>query len=276
VTHSADEIAYWLELAEARVYAETYLRMQGDALAPAALVDGDSVAFWLGALDVGLFNRSIGLGIGRVAAEADVDMVLGAFRTAGVSQYVIQVSPFARPSALERWLEVRGLRRGRRWAKVWRDTRDLPHEGTSLRIERVGLEHRDAWVAVVLAAFEMPEQLGPMIGSPFEQPGWSHYLALDGDTPVGTAAMRVLEDVAWLGFGATLESHRGRGSQGAMFAVRLRDARDAGVQLCITETGEDLPEDPNPSYRNMLRSGFRLAYLRQNWLPPAPAEAPRS
>ena len=25
---------------------------------------------------------------------------------------------------------------------------------------------------------------------------------------------------------------------------------------------------PNPSYRNMLRAGFRLGYLRRNWLPP--------
>jgi GNAT superfamily N-acetyltransferase len=274
VTHSADELAYWLEVAEARVYAETYLHAIGDALDPHAVVDGDGATFWLGGLDVGFFNRCIGLGIGQPATEAAVDAVLSAFRAGGASQFVVQVSPFARPSSVERWLEQRGLRRGRRWAKVWRDTEDLPTEQTSLRIERVGLAERDAWVTVVLAAFEMPAELGPMIGSTIELPGWSHYLALDGETPVGTAAVRVMGDVAWLGFGATLDSYRGRGSQSAMFARRLRDAHEVGVRLCITETGEDLPDEPNPSYRNMLRSGFRLAYLRQNWLPPAPEGSP--
>jgi hypothetical protein len=37
----------------------------------------------------------------------------------------------------------------------------------------------------------------------------------------------------------------------------------------VTETAEDTPERPNPSDRNMLRAGFRLAYLRDNVMPPA-------
>lgn len=83
-------------------------------------------------------------------------------------------------------------------------------------------------------------------------------------------------DVGWLGFGATLESHRGQGSQSAIFARRIRAAADLGVKLLITETGEELPDRPNPSYRNMLRAGFRLAYPRQNWLEPATPDAPEA
>jgi hypothetical protein len=30
-----------------------------------------------------------------------------------------------------------------------------------------------------------------------------------------------------------------------------------------SETYEDTPEHPNPSYRNMLRNGFKLAYLQK-------------
>ena len=89
---------------------------------------------------------------------------------------------------------------------------------------------------------------------------------------MSAGATFVTADVAWLGFGATLESHRGRGGQSAMFARRLADARIAGCRLAITETGEDTPEEPNPSYRNMLRAGFELAYLRPN-LVRRPAEA---
>ena len=44
--------------------------------------------------------------------------------------------------------------------------------------------------------------------------------------------------------------------------------------LIVTETGEDTPQAPNPSYRNMIRAGFRLAHFRDNWAPTAQAPAP--
>lgn len=270
MSHSADEIAYWLEAAEAKTYSEIYQRAPAGALDPHALVDDGAATFWLGELDVGFFNRSIGLGVGRPAGEADVDAAIRAFRSAARTNFVIQLSPFARPSAIEGWLEARDLRPGRRWAKLWRDTEDPPEERTQLEVRRLDVARRDAWIEVVLAAFEMPRELEPLIRVTFDAPGWSQYMAVDGDLVVGTAALNVLGDVAWFGFGATLESHRGRGSQSAMFARRIRDARAAGVRLCVTETGEDVADDPNPSYRNMLRAGFRLAYLRQNWLPNTP------
>ena len=56
-----------------------------------------------------------------------------------------------------------------------------------------------------------------------------------------------------------------------MFARRLHDARAAGCRFAVVETGEDTPEEPNPSYRNMLRAGFELAYFRHNWVRQAPS-----
>lgn len=160
------------------------------------------------------------------------------------------------------------MRRGGRWAKLWRDTAAPPTERTDLRIERVGPAHAENWSSVILEAFELPEQLGPFAAATIGQPDWYHYLAFDGDIAVGAGGLFVTGDVGWLGFGSTLESHRGRGAQSAIFARRIRDAADRGVKLLITETGEELPDRPNPSYRNMLRAGFRLAYPRQNWLEP--------
>ena len=272
MNRSPDEIAYWLEASEARVNAELYRATAGHPAGPEVVSDDDSATFLLRELDVGFFNRSVGLGVGRPATEADLDRVLAMYRDAGLTQYTIQVSPFARPAALEAWLEARGLRRGRRWAKLWRDTDDPPAERTDLRLERIGPEHANDWATVIRTAFEMPEMLDEVFRVVLGAPGWYHYLAFDGDLAVGAGAMRVLDDVAWFGYGATLASHRGRGSQSAVFARRIRDARDLGVRLCITETGEETPEEPNPSYRNMLRAGFRLAYQRQNWLPPKPPE----
>ena len=50
-------------------------------------------------------------------------------------------------------------------------------------------------------------------------------------------------------------------------AQRIRDGMALGCRWLITETGEDTPEHPNPSYHNMLRTGFKLAYHRANYMP---------
>ena len=65
---------------------------------------------------------------------------------------------------------------------------------------------------------------------------------------------------------ATLPPERGRGAQGALMARRMRDAAEMGCKWVITETGEETPDLPNPSYRNMVRLGFKLAYFRQNYI----------
>ena len=54
-------------------------------------------------------------------------------------------------------------------------------------------------------------------------------------------------------------------------ARRIEDGRALGCRWFVTETGEDTPERPNPSFRNMLRSGFALGYHRANYMPPARA-----
>jgi GNAT superfamily N-acetyltransferase len=100
--------------------------------------------------------------------------------------------------------------------------------------------------------------------------GWRHYLATDGETAVGAAAMYARGAWAWLGLAATLEEARGRGAQSALIARRIADAYAAGVRWLSIETAEDTPERDAPSFRNVVRQGFRVAYLRPNWLWKAP------
>lgn len=276
MTRSVRDIPYWLEMAEANAWADmvSALAEAGDALGGHVDSSNDGVTFALRSIDLGFFNRSVGLGAGRPATRSAIRRILRTFRDAGQTTFTIQVSPFARPSAIETWLEAAGMRRGGRWAKVWRDILDPPPERTDLRIEAIGPEHREGWNKVTLTAFEFPDLLTPFGEATLGRSDWHHFLAFDGDQAVGAGALYVMGDVGWLGFGATLESHRGRGSQSAIFARRIRAAADLGVKLLITETGEELPDRPNPSYRNMLRAGFRLAYARQNWLEPAAPDAP--
>ena len=48
-------------------------------------------------------------------------------------------------------------------------------------------------------------------------------------------------------------------------ARRIEEGFNAGCELLVTETAEDLPEKPNPSFHNMMRTGFQLAYMRENF-----------
>jgi hypothetical protein len=67
--------------------------------------------------------------------------------------------------------------------------------------------------------------------------------------------------------GATLTQYRNRGGQSALLAARIEDAIAAGCRYLVTETWEEHPpESINPSYHNMLRMGFELAYARANYL----------
>jgi len=137
------------------------------------------------------------------------------------------------------------------------------------RLDRRGV--RRHFAAVCLAAFEMPDDLAPLLDPIVGAPGWSHYVGYDGDEAVTAGALYVEDGLGWLGWGSTLESHRGRGGQSAIFAARMRDARELGCRMVVTETGEEDEQDPvNHSYRNMVRLGFRLAYPRRNWVRTTP------
>ena len=154
---------------------------------------------------------------------------------------------------------------------MWHALETVPDASTGLRIERVGPEWAEVFGRLIVESFEFPDGLTGAAGVTIGASGWHHYIGFDGDIPVSTAAMRIEDGAAWFGFAATSPSHRGRGGQSAMFARRLHDAREAGCRFAVVETGEDTPEEPNPSYRNMLRAGFELAYFRHNWVRNAPS-----
>jgi len=102
--------------------------------------------------------------------------------------------------------------------------------------------------------------------APVGRPGWTHYGAWDGSDLVATGAMFTTGRVAWIAFAATKASHRGRGAQSSLIAERVRRASDLGCDWVITETAEELPDRPAPSYRNLRRLGFTDAYRRQNYV----------
>jgi hypothetical protein len=56
--------------------------------------------------------------------------------------------------------------------------------------------------------------------------------------------------------------------QRALLAHRCRQAEALGCRRVHTCTGEAVPGDPQHSYNNILRCGFRETYVRGNWAPP--------
>ncbi len=95
--------------------------------------------------------------------------------------------------------------------------------------------------------------------------GWRCYVALVDGEAQACGAMLIDGGVAAFGIGATLEPARRRGCQLALLRRRIVDAAEAGCQTLFVETGKRVEDRPAGSYRNILRAGFKEAYLCPNW-----------
>jgi hypothetical protein len=259
------ELAQLVEFGEAEAYRE-FFRLASPDLNLQAEQIGSAVLLLAPAVDILLLNRVIGLGLREPATEAMVAALVARYQAAGVQNFGVQLSPQAAPADLPAWLEKHNLVPRDRWVKVFQSAQTPAHVATDLRFERIGESHLTTWAEVASAAFDMPLPLAVGLARSVGQPSWRHYLAWDGPQPVATAALFLHGRVGWLGAAGTLRSHRRRGAQGALMARRIQDSAAAGCEWVITETGEDTAERPNPSFHNMRRTGFQIAYLRPNYM----------
>ncbi len=154
----------------------------------------------------------------------------------------------------------RGLTPDYPWQKFERKPEPVATE-TELRIgdadERFG--------RVFAAAYGIPATFADWLGRLAGRTGWRCLAAYDDGAPIATGALFTAGEVGWLGFGATLPSHRGRGAQSALLAARIALGADLGLRVLVTETGVLRAGKPGPSYRNILRASFREAYVRPNY-----------
>jgi hypothetical protein len=225
------------------------------------------VAFFSPQIDILLFNRVVGLGVRAPATPEMVDSLTAKYRAIGVSSFGFQLSPYARPEALTSWVESAGLPQRDGWIKMYRDAARLSLIPTDLRIDQIGVEHKDAFGETACEGFNLPKARADLLSGTDGRPGWRHYIAWEGGTPAAVAAMYIKDEKGWLGVAATLPQFRKRGAQGALMSRRLQDGIKAGCKWFVTETGRDTIERPNPSYHNMVRTGFKLAYDRPNFMP---------
>lgn len=215
------------------------------------------------------FNRLIGAGLGSDADGRSLDIAARRFAEAGLKNAFLQVAPGPRAAGLEDKIRAQGLKAVERvWVKFSRDERPTAAPPTSLEISQARPDEAMDFGRAVAAGFGMPEQLAPWLASLVGRPRWHVYVARDGGGAVGGGAMFVSGKTAWLGIGAVKDQARRKGGQGALLARRIADGISLGVTAFATETGKPLAGEPHPSFSNIQRAGFAIAYERRNWILP--------
>lgn len=243
-----------------------------DALRLRALPVGAALVSLAGGLPASaiVINRAIGLGLSRPETEDTVGKLVSAYRSAGIQRYFVQRHPAAQPAELADWLLAAGLQKVRGWQKFSRGRDAAPKVETDLRVEQVGPEQGAAFGRIVCDAFDLGQAAAPWLARLPGRPGWHVFMTFDGERPAGTGTLFIQDGLAWFDFGATAPEYRRRGSQSALLARRVQHALDAGCRKLLTCTGEDVPGDPQHSYRNIQKAGFQEDYLRENYAPPKP------
>ena len=212
-------------------------------------------------------NRAIGLGMARPAARDEVAEVVALYRQAGVQRYFLHLYPDAQPAEIAEWCAEAGLERARLGqvrpgprgtARCRHRPRNPPrragrrrgggrHRRRRLRprTRRRTLDRRPGRPARLAHSRRPRRRPGRRLGRPFRQ------------------APRRLPRLGGDGAGGA-----GRGCQSALLRARVLDALELGCEIMGTATGEEVPGDPQHSYSNIMRAGFRPEVTRGNFAPP--------
>ncbi len=212
------------------------------------------------------FNRLMGGGLAGDEGGS-LAVAVARFRGASLKNGYLQIAPGARAWALEAKARTLGLKPLERvWVKFSRGAAPAARAATSLEIAEVTAADAMEYAQVVVAGFGMPPALAPWLAAIVGRKGWRAYVVRDDGKAVGGAAMYVDRGRAWLGIGAVQEAARRRGGQGALLARRIADGIEQGARWFATETGKPLAGEPHPSFSNIQRAGFAVAYERANWV----------
>jgi GNAT superfamily N-acetyltransferase len=184
----------------------------------------------------------------------------------GVECYVPVTPSLAETAVAERWLAAHGFSPAYAWMKFVRDAHRPRFSGPNdVEVVEVTDPEQEPFGMIAATGFGLPVWAAAFFARLPGHEGWRCYVArVDGETQA-CAAMLIQDEIAEFGIAATLEPARGRGCQLALLRHRILDAAEAGCHTLFVETGERVPNRPSASYRNILRAGFKEAYLRPNW-----------
>ncbi len=227
---------------------------------------GGAWAFGSRAVPDVVFNRVVGLGVFSPARQGDLARIADGYRAAGIDRYLVHLAPQAQPAELGSWLEAEGYRPFRRsWAKLHRKAQWLDAGGPpALAAVEIGPERAAEFARIIVSVYGLPDAAVALLAALPGRSSWLCYLATDGGQPIGAAAMFARGKEAWLGLAATDPAARGRGAQTLLLVRRISDAARLGATDVYTETGDPVEGEPQTSYGNIVRAGFKRLYTRAN------------
>jgi GNAT superfamily N-acetyltransferase len=215
------------------------------------------------------FNWLAGAGLDPWQPDA-VAAGIARFREAGQQKFVIQVPPTVHAGEVEQQARGAGLLpHALAWAKFRRVTGAVPHVPTDLDIRQIDSTQAQLFAATTAAGFGMSPSMATWLREIVGRAGWHCYVSYAGTEAAGAGALFVNGNYAWIGMGATRPELRRRGGHRALLARRVADAARHGARIVVTETGVPQTDQPAPSYQNIRRLGFSVAYVRPNWTLPA-------
>lgn len=217
--------------------------------------------------EVGMMNLVLGATAGRAAIGGYLAEAVEWVRSLGVRAYVPVTPGTIGTDAAERWLRANGCERGKAWMKFTRDPHPPRFEAPAVEVVELGPGAEEPFGMIVATGFGLPAWAAAFFADLPGRTDWRCYVACVDGEPQASAGMLIHEGIAEFGLAATLEPARGRGCQLALLHRRIADAIAAGCHTLFVETGERIPGQPSPSYKNILRAGFEEAYLRPNWVP---------
>lgn len=190
------------------------------------------------------------------------------YDNANQKEFFLQLSPAVLDEQMPELLTHHSLRKTRGWMKFLRRTQRLPSNNGSFDIVKV-LDEKSAltFANIVAPAFDLSAVAIPLLASLYRDKRWSLFLVYYHGQAVSTGAVFIEQGLAYTDWGATVSSFRGRGCQSLLLHHRIDYAYRQSCSHIVTCTGEAWEGDPQHSYNNILRAGFKEHYLRENWAP---------
>ncbi len=223
----------------------------------------DGTLFVCRAVDHIMFDRVVGLGLRADPPVDALDRAVATFEKNGVKNWVIQLAPGA--DALAKLCDVRGfVRHPRTWAIFSREPEPAQKIETEVIVREIGIAERDAFANVVAKSYGMPPLVAQWAAAAICRSKWRYFGGFSGNELIACGVLYLDHGAGWFGFGATLEGHRGKKAQQAVLAARIEAARRGGAKVLFTETGIPREDGAGPSFKNIQRAGFRIAYERPN------------
>jgi len=213
-----------------------------------------------------VLNRVIGLGNRAEVSEAAIDAIKAVYQAAGVAKWWLQVSPGEHAADLLEKLQQQGFGQAERpaWAKFLRGTQAPAEVNTPLLIRELGRGEADAFAEAICESYAMPLLMAPWFAAIAQRPGWRALVALDADRIMGGGLLHLQATSAWFGAGGVRAEARRQHAHRALLAARIRVAINAGCTALVTETGEPIADEANPSLMNIYACGFEKVASRLN------------